>query len=141
MKAPPSPLPLIGLALLAGFAGCSPSSFNASVSGQVTLDGEAIGPGVVTFAPVGGKTNPSVGAIDENGRYVLKTKHERGIDAGSYNVAVQVYEPEEKVPEGQRSTQETKPLVPEKYLAVETSGLTYEVEPGSQTIDLALQSE
>lgn len=130
---------LIGLAVLAAI-GCGGSQYDADVSGQVTLDGEPIGPGVVTFAPEGGTSNPAIGAIDEDGNYLLLTKHERGLNAGTYKVAVQVYEPEEPVPEGQRSTQTPEPLVPKKYLRTETSGITQDVAKGSQTIDLALTS-
>lgn len=120
--------------------GCGGSPYNADVSGQVTLDGQPIGPGVVTFAPVEGTSNPAVGAIDENGNYRLMTKHEKGLNAGTYSVAVQVYEPEEPVPAGQRSTQTPEPLVPQKYLRTETSGIKQDVAEGTQTIDLALNS-
>jgi hypothetical protein len=34
----------------------------------------------------------------------------------------------------------SKPLVPEKYLRTDTSGLSYTVEPGANVIDIALSS-
>ena len=43
--------------------GCSGSDFESQVSGKVTLDGAAIGPGFLVFAPVTGGTNPANGAI------------------------------------------------------------------------------
>lgn len=129
------------LALVAITAiGCGGSPYDADVSGQVTLDGQPIGPGVVTFAPVEGMSNPAVGAIDGDGNYLLMTKHERGLNVGTYKVAIKVYEPEEPVPAGQRSTQTPEPLVPKKYLRTETSGITKDVANGTQTIDLALTS-
>lgn len=132
---------LAGCLLLALPAGCSRSPYDADVSGVVTLDGAPIGPGVITFAPSGAMANPAVGAIAADGAYFLKTKHERGVDSGKYDVSVQVFEPEEKVAPGERSMQEPVPLVPEPYLRTDTSGLSFDVTPGRQTIDVALSSD
>lgn len=120
---------------------CSPSPFDADVSGAITLDGKPVDPGVVVFSPVDPGKNASRGNIDRSGGYYMKTKHDRGIDAGEYRVAVQVYDKGEPPGPGERASPNLPPLVPEKYLKVETSGLEYTVEPGSNRIDIALTSE
>ncbi|MEQ8847313.1 hypothetical protein [Botrimarina sp.] len=121
--------------------GCSPDPYDADVSGVVTLDGEPVGPGVLSFVPADKTQNPSKGNVDDQGRYFLKTKHERGIDSGRYQVAVQAFKPGEIVAPGERANKPSIPAVPEKYLRVTTSGLSYDVEPGRQTIDIALTSQ
>jgi hypothetical protein len=119
-------------------AGCSGSTQEAQVSGQVLLNGERIGPGIVVFEPMGGG-KPAVGPIDESGRYSMSTSREAGLGAGRYKAAVSVREPAnvrpgELAPPG-------KLLIPEKYENSATSSLEYEVEPGSNTIDIELSSQ
>jgi hypothetical protein len=119
-------------------AGCSRNSLESSVIGKVTLDGKPIGPGTVVFSS--GAKNPAIGAIDVGGNYSLKTSRTEGLAAGRYRVAVSVREvppnsnPSDRLPPG-------KLLHPEKYEAVETSGLEFDVVTGSNTIDLPLTSQ
>lgn len=126
--------------LLVIASGCSQSPFDADVSGTITLDGTPVEPGVVIFSPIDRSRNSSRGKIDAQGRYFLVTQHERGVNSGSYNVSVRVFEKGEAPAPGQRAPANLPPLVPERYLQPETSGLTFEVEPGSNKIDLALTS-
>jgi hypothetical protein len=121
-------------------AGCNSSSFDADVAGTITLDGKPVAPGVVSFSPVEQGKNASRGNIDTQGRYFLVTRHERGIDPGEYRVVVLVYEKGDTPGPGERAPM-PPPLVPEKYLNVDTSGLTFTVEPGSNRIDIALTSD
>lgn len=128
--------------LLTSFgAGCNQSPFNADVKGSITLDGKPVPPGVVVFSAEGEGRNSSRGNIDTNGNYFLVTRHNRGIDAGEYRVAVRVYEKGEAPGPGERQTTILPPLVPEKYLIAATSGLEFTVKPGSNTIDIALTSD
>lgn len=121
--------------------GCNQSPFNADVTGSVTLDGKPVPPGVVIFSAEDGGRNSSRGRIEPGGDYFLVTRHSRGIDAGNYRVAVQVYEKGDPPGPGERAPANLPPLVPEKYLSVDTSGLAFTVEPGSNTIDIALTSD
>lgn len=121
-------------------AGCNSSSFDADVAGTITLDGKPVAPGVVSFSPVERGKNASRGNIDPQGRYFLVTRHERGIDPGDYRVVVLVYEKGDPPGPGERAPM-LPPLVPEKYLNANTSGLAFTVEPGSNTIDIALTSD
>jgi hypothetical protein len=121
-------------------SGCSRSDFESSVSGTVTLDGKAIGPGFLVFAPVSGGTNPANGAIQTDGSYQLKTANAIGLHAGRYKVSVTVLD-QPDVPRGERSFVAAKSRIPEKYNDINTSGLEYEVESGRNTIDIPLSSK
>ncbi len=117
--------------------GCG-ARFDANVKGVVTLDGKPIGPGVVIFAPASGEENPATGAIQTDGSYFLKTMNDRGLRPGSYKVAVQIHEIPTDRAYGERDMRPIKFRIPEKYTTIETSGLQYEVEDGSNTIDIEL---
>lgn len=121
-------------------AGCTPSPFDADVVGKITLDGAPVAPGVVIFSAVGGGKNSSRGKIVQGGNYFLVTQHSRGIDPGSYRVSVRVFEKGKAPGPGERASANLPPLVPERYLQPATSGLEFEIQPGSNTIDIELSS-
>jgi hypothetical protein len=120
------------------FVGCAGSSQESRVSGQVTLDGNNIGPGMVVFAPEGGG-KPATGSIESDGSYTMNTSRDVGLAAGTYKVAVSVREMPQNVKRGDRPPP-GKLLIPEKYEQSTTSGLEYEVKPGDNTIDIELSS-
>jgi hypothetical protein len=128
------------LTLLCAMFGCSGGGLGAEVTGKVALDGEPIGPGVVIFAPVGGGENPATGAIQTDGSYFLKTSREEGLRPGNYQVALQINEVPTDLAPGQRDMRPAKSRIPQKYMAVESSGLQFEVEPGSNTINIEITS-
>jgi hypothetical protein len=119
--------------------GCG-SGLGADVEGVVSLDGKPIGPGVVVFAPVDGDENPATGAIQVDGSYFLKTMRARGLRPGSYKVAVQIHEIPTDRAYGERDMRPIKFRIPEKFTTVVTSGLEFDVEDGSNTIDIPLTS-
>lgn len=125
--------------VITSLAGCG-SEFGATVSGVVTLDGETITPGFVTFVPEDLTAVPAVSDLDSGGSYKLSTNKKAGLVPGIYRVSVQAFEPPVGPP-GQRIYTPSKPLVPKKYLQVNTSGLEYTVEPGSNKIDILLLSK
>ena len=129
---------VLALVSAAAYLGCGGSELGATVRGTVMLDGRAIGPGVVIFGPLGGKENPATGTILPDGSYFVKTGGKVGLPPSTYQVCVQVNEIPEGLAPGQRSMAPTKSLVPEKYTQVSTSGLEFEVEPGSNTFDINL---
>jgi hypothetical protein len=133
-------LPLLATALLLATLGGCGNKLEAEVSGVVTLNGQPIGPGTVNFAPMSGGSNPAVGTIMPDGSYSLKTSRTVGLAAGTYRVAVSVFENQASTAPGQRSNAPPKLRTPEKYNSVETSGLQFEVEPGDNTIDIELTS-
>lgn len=121
------------------FAGCG-SEFGATANGVVTLDGQPVTPGHVTFAADDPKAVPAVSDLDPNGGFELTTKKKPGLAPGTYTVAVQAFRPPD-IPEGQRSFKPSEPLVPEKYMQTTTSGLQFTIEPGSNTIEIELVSD
>jgi hypothetical protein len=121
--------------------GCNTSPYESTVSGTVSLDGAPIGPGIVQFVPVGRSHNPATGTIQVDGDYELRTSKQTGLQAGQYQVTVAVYDQPDVAP-GERAAPGSAPLrTPEKYFSLETTDLNFTVEPGSNTIDIALSSK
>lgn len=127
-------------AALAMCGGCSDGPRLGSVEGIVTLDGRPVTNGKVLFQPAAGRG--AEGIIQSDGSFAMATDGEgAGAHLGLHKVAIVAYEqgssgrPE---PGGPRTT--LKPLVPERYLAPGTSGLTYEVKPGENRAEFALTS-
>ena len=118
-----------------GAVGCG--GMPASVSGTVSVDGEPLKKGKVTFMPVG-PGQMAIGAISSDGSYELRTNREEGLGVGEYKVSV--------VSREMTPTDDGGPpkqgayLAPKKYALAETSGLQYTVESGSNEINLELSS-
>lgn len=128
-----------GVGLLVSFSfliGCGGKA--ASVSGKVTLDGEPVTRGTVAFTPTAGGQR-ATGIIDENGAYELSTNREAGLDVGSYAVSVTSRE-RGQVGDGGGPPMPGKYLVPQKFSDANTSGLVFDVQRGSNTIDIPLTS-
>jgi hypothetical protein len=121
-------------------AGCSRSGFESQVSGRITLEGKPMGSGTVVFVPEGENRNAPMGTIEPNGDYFLKTNRDTGLMPGKYTVSMSVYDTPPHQP-GERMQTTGKQLVPTKYTDAHTSGLEYEVKPGSNTINIDLTSK
>lgn len=125
--------PLLFLVLV-GCGGGKP----ATVTGIVTIDGKPLSNGTVTYSPAGGGMK-AIGLIKSDGSYQIKTNSDAGIDIGEYDVAVVSREVISSGPDS--------PPMPGKYVApkhygnMKTSGLHYQVEKGSNQIDIDLSSE
>ncbi len=118
--------------------GCHRESMEATVAGLVTLDGKAIGPGMIVFAPRGADKKPATGSVESDGTYMLMTSRAQGLATGTYQVAVSIREMPQNVKRGDRPPL-GKSLIPEKYEESTTSGLEYEVRPGKNTINVELK--
>jgi hypothetical protein len=133
-------LAAVAILLAASATGCfGPNA--ASVSGTVTLDGQALATANVSFYPDGGSGGaPAYGQSDANGRYSLSTGSDTGLAPGKY-VAVVVATKEPPQPyDATGSEIPPIPITPAKYANVETSDLRVEVKAGKNDIPLALQS-
>lgn len=128
------------LASLVASTGCG-NKYGATANGYVTLDGEPVRDGRLTFARPGSNDIPAIGAIGDDGGYSLTTNAEAGVVPGEYRVSVQSFKPIEGLEPGERSFETPEPMVPRRYLNVKTSGLTYTVEPGSNRIDIKLTTD
>jgi len=133
-------LPSCLIALLIGINGCG-GVYESSVSGVVTLDSAPISRGTVTFKPTG--NGPSAyGQIEPNGEYELRTGREFGVPSGQYLVTVVANEPPSTLQSATGGPPPPgPPITPAWYRSSDTSGLSFQVEPGSNDINLELTSE
>ena len=127
---------LFGMVLLV--TGCG-GKYESTVSGTVTLDGQPLTSGSVKFHPVTG--GPSAYAmIGADGSYSLKTGDAESLKPGTYSVTVVATEkppadlPRNAMPPIGRL------ITPEKYSRPKTTDLKYDVDAGSNEINLALKS-
>ena len=118
--------------LILPLTGCGPSQ-EAAVSGTVTLNGEVLPTGVVSFHPVD-KGPIGNGPIEPDGSYTLRTGNQPGIPAGEYIVTVVAY----GTPPAGNAEMKPPLLTPRKYADKSQSDLRYQVKPGSNRIDLEL---
>jgi hypothetical protein len=122
--------------------GCG-GPFDSSVRGKVTLDGNPLPRGVVTYQPVSG--GPSAYAmIEENagGSYVIRTGRGEGLPSGEYYVTVTANEPSASSHSSKGGPPPPGKLItPAWYRARETSGLKFTVQRGKNEINLELTSQ
>jgi hypothetical protein len=120
-------------------AGCG-GTYNASVTGKVTLDGTPVPRGTVTFYPVTtGST--AYGKIESDGSYELRTGKEAGLNAGDYVVTIAANEPPtEKRGKGGGPPPPGKEITPAWYRDRNLSDQKHTIETGKNEINLELTS-
>jgi hypothetical protein len=123
------------------------STYDATVQGTVTIDGELANRGSVTFHPV--DNGPTAYAtIQKDGSYALRTgqgpigKVDGGqVHSGDYIVTVVVTE----APAAREPTEDSGPPIPglritaAKHAKKKSSDLRYKVDPGANVISLELE--
>lgn len=127
----------LGLTVLA--IGCG-GKYEAKVIGTVTLDSERLELGTVSFHPASGGA-VAYSRIQSDGSYSLKTGQSGGLKPGLYQVTVVATEP---VPEDLPSNVAPpigRLMTPRKYSRSSTTDLEFNVDAGSNEIDLALESD
>jgi len=124
--------------LLIFVVGCSGSA--ASVSGTVTLDGQPLTKGDVSFHPDGGSGAPAYGQIDAQGRYSLSTGTEAGLAPGAYTAVVVATKDPPQLYDKTGAEIPPIPITPHKYGSTTTSDLKVQVKPGKNDVPLALES-
>jgi len=108
----------------------------APVSGTITVDGQPAGPGVIIFLPVNSKEKirSAMAQFGDDGRYELTTlKTSDGAAIGKHRVIIQS-------PSNESAQATQRAAIPFLYADPQVSGLTAQVEQGSQTIDFPLTS-
>ena len=129
----------VALAALIFFAGCSGDS---SVSGKVTLDGNPLTSGTVTFHPTG--SGPvGIGSIGEDGRFVVAVGTSKTLPPGEYIVTVVATEPLEKdkfdAKGAPMAPKAPKRITPDRYADKDMSDLRKTITTGSNVVDLELK--
>lgn len=124
--------------LAAPILGCG--AHDATVSGSVTLDGESLKSGTISFFPVA--DGPTAYArIEPDGGYELRTGREAGLAPGEYQVTVVAREQRElSATDAAGPPPPGRQLTPNHYRDRKTSGLQYTIEPGHNQIDLTLST-
>jgi len=115
---------ILAVAVAIACSGCGDEGAELlPVNGKVILDGEPLTIGnVITMPPAGRGAN---GAIQSDGSFTLRTGDQVGAVPGTHKVGVVAYEaPANAGPEAEQG----KPLVPQRYAAPESSGLTIDVK-------------
>jgi hypothetical protein len=125
----------LALAVLAGLVGCGGGK-TAPVNGRVKLkdgsDVSVLAGYSLTFEAEDGKTS-AVGEVDRDGTFKLSTFGANdGAIPGKYRVAINA--PNNPDPD----KPPTRSKLPAKYANLETSGLTAEIKPGQNNIELDL---
>ncbi|MDO5554403.1 MAG: hypothetical protein Q4G68_11650 [Planctomycetia bacterium] len=116
--------------MVAIVAGCIKVVPTGTVSGSVTYKGKPMTVGTVIFCSPD-SVNRAGGEIDSEGKFTLTGP----LPAGEYKVGFA--QPFFDDPVAARPPELTSPL-PAKYLAYETSGLTFTVKKGDNTADFNL---
>ena len=126
--------------------GCGGGSKTASVTGRITYKGKPVPKGNVSFTPVQGATRAAAGLTDENGNFTLGSLSANdGALPGSYRVSIIARGPDRAPKAGEVGSgmpgemMPGDPIIPTKYFAPDSSGLTFEVKKGSNRADFDLK--
>lgn len=125
-----------GLLFVGGCGGTYPSS----AYGVVTLDGNAVPRGAVTFQPLSGGA-AAYGMISDDGKYAVRTGREQGLPSGEYEVTVTANEAPPEQADRHGPPPPGKAITPAWYRMKETSGLKFTVKPGKNEINLELTTK
>lgn len=124
------------LGVIVAVAGCG-SSDQVSIQGQVTFDGQAVGPGSIVFLPDG--EGAKIAAAIEDGKYRIGP--ERGAKAGNFRVQINWSKKTGRQiasADPGMMMDETVEAIPPQYNRDTT--LRQEVKVGDNTIDFDLRS-
>ncbi len=129
--------------LVAGpiLAGCGGDRLTvAPVEGKVMYQGKPLEFGAVIFQPAAGPG--ASGTIQSDGSFCLSTYgNEDGAVLGTHKVAFSCFDsqrPDAPPPDPNAEPGLGKPLIPQKYLSAETSGLTAEVKSRNEPFEFVL---
>ncbi|HUT88246.1 MAG TPA: carboxypeptidase-like regulatory domain-containing protein [Thermoguttaceae bacterium] len=147
---------ILAIAGLLFCVGCSPGGYSGpvgTVTGTVTLNGEPVPAGcTVTFISDDG--HAASGKVGPGGSYQLSAGAEgNNVPAATYKVSItppgkadaseadydKMMEAESAGEASQEETQPAEEVIPAKYQTTGTSGLSFEVKAGSNTIDVPLE--
>lgn len=125
---------VIGLCLL-GIIGCGPGN-RATVSGKVTMNGQALPDGVVTFRPQPNTPGPEFSGMIDHGAYVVA----KDVLPGDYLVEVRAWTKTGRIvksPFGTDTEEIINPIPPRYYGP--TSELLAQLKVGKNSCDFELK--
>jgi hypothetical protein len=108
----------------------------ATAVGKITLSGEPLESGMVTFRPKSGASNEAFTLPVANGKYATTTP----VAVGDYFVEVQAWKKTGRMVRGQfdREIEEVIPLIPARYTGPQTE-LSARLAAGKNEVDFALE--
>ena len=123
-----------------------PEGDTGTVTGTVTFKNAPVPEGTVVVFMMDGGGHMATDTTDAAGKYELLMRDAPKVLAGSYSVGVTPPLPDlgltddEIMEKGMSGTlpEQPKSDIPERYQSAETSGLSFEVKAGENTIDIAL---
>lgn len=124
---------LLSLALCPVVAGCGSGTWGTA-TGTVTLDGEPLKDGVITFHPAG-KQASGAGQVTD-GNFTISTGQKEGLSVGKYKVTVSA----STIPK-EGTSERAKLLTPPKYARTETTDLEADVKSGSNKFTFEMHSK
>jgi hypothetical protein len=117
------------------FVGCGSQDWGY-LNGTVTLNGQPVGPGTITFEPVNADRSGSMASFSADGKYsVISAGRKEGAKVGEYRVLIQGGESFGAEEAGPRPASKIRP----RYANPNTSDLTVTIEPGTKTVDFDLK--
>lgn len=129
--------------MVTGATGCG-GGLPGRINGTVTLDGQPLAAGLVTFLPAGSGA-VAYGAINAEGRYAIQTGSKGGLEPGEYVVTVAANAPPLAASPPQGGPKYAEPMLllitPRRYADRQSTPLRATVTAGSQTIDFELSSQ
>ena len=139
-------LVLAGLRL-SGVFGPWVASYDATLTGKVSIDGVHADRGMVSFFPADGSL-VFIGKIESDGTYKVVPgraqsveSEQGGIDSGEYSVAVNIGAAltEDDLIDTNAPRRQVKSLIASEYSSKATSGLKFTVKPGPNTYNIELE--
>lgn len=128
------PIPRASLVLLLAAFACGCGAAAGDVHGKVSLAGEPVDDGVISFQPEKETPGPSVGGRIVDGEYEVQ-----GLVPGTYRVEVRCWVTTNKTVNGPFGpTKERLNVIPKRYWG-EATQLRSEVHAGANAVDFALQ--
>jgi len=120
----------LGMSVVATGCGQRSGLDMEAVNGTVTYQGRPLQHGQVVFMPETGTPGPpGVGAIEKDGSFSIRTANKEGAAVGRHRVTVQCRR--DKRPDEVGGMNVTEPIIPVRYMKVDSSPLFYEVQSNS----------
>ena len=125
---------LVSACLLGFTSGCG-VSYDATVTGTVTMNGAPLTKGTVSFHPV--SDGPvATGTIQSDGSFAVKTATEEGLSPGEYKVTVVATDPPPPSTDGEELPGVL--LTAPEFGRLDATPLRFTVEPGANSFEISV---